>query len=45
VVDGCSVADAGDGEETQLGVEDALGGVEVGAIGRTLRAVCPDRVD
>jgi hypothetical protein len=26
-----SVADAGDGDEALLGVEDALGGVEVGA--------------
>jgi hypothetical protein len=30
-VDGRSVADAGDGDEALLGVEDALGGVAVGA--------------
>ena len=30
-VDDRSVADAGDGDEALLGVQDALGGVEVGA--------------
>jgi hypothetical protein len=31
LIDHCSVAAAGDGEEALLGVEDALGGVQLGA--------------